>query len=71
VLENLDLVLLCLDEIVDGGYAFIFLICFVQSLFLFCPAFIVRSSHRFFYHRSYVICFITGSTLWKDIANFY
>jgi hypothetical protein len=23
-LENLDLILLCLDEIVDGGYAFIF-----------------------------------------------
>ena len=69
VLENLDLVLLCLDEIVDGGYAFIFLICFVQLLFLFCPASIVRSSHRFFYHRSYVKCFITGSMLWKDIEN--
>lgn len=24
VLENMDLVLLCLDEIVDGGYASIF-----------------------------------------------
>ena len=46
-------------------------LCFVQSLFLFCPAFIVRSSHRFSYHRSCVICFISGSTLWKDIANFY
>jgi hypothetical protein len=30
-LENLDLILLCLDEIVDGGYAFIFSHIFLLS----------------------------------------
>lgn len=33
-LENLDLILLCIDEIIDGGYAFVFPVYFTSTFFM-------------------------------------
>lgn len=62
-LENLDLILLCLDEIVDGGYAMCFLFKqYIIALFPLCA--ITRSQNN-----SHVLCSIILETDANIIAG--